>query len=50
MRPFSVQVQFSKQQEREILHSKVEAFRIETKPTKINLYFNFDLYSPLNAF
>ena len=30
MRPFSVQVQFSNQHEREILHSKVKAFRIET--------------------
>lgn len=31
MRPFIVQVQFSKQQEREILYSKVKAFRIETQ-------------------
>lgn len=31
MRPLSVQVQFSKQQERKILHSKIKAFKTETQ-------------------
>lgn len=31
MGPFSVQAQFLKQQEREVLHSKVKAFRMETQ-------------------
>lgn len=46
MRPFSVQVQFSKQQEREILHSKVKALELKLKPTKINSHFNCDLHRP----